>query len=439
YGRRPVLITGLLGFAAASAVGAVCSGVGQLIAVRLVMGMFAAMIFPTTLSIITNAYPDRRQRATAIGVWGAVVGVGVAVGPVCGGLLLEHFWWGSVFLALVPVALVTAGLAALLVPESRDPAAPGVDVRGVLSASATVGTLVYTIIEAPHRGWHAPVTIAGFSLTLLLAAVFVAVEQRAAAPMLDLSVFRQRAFSAASGSVTVAFFALFGFIFLVTQYFQLVRSYGALATGVRILPVAGSIALGATLGPLLVARAGTRAVVMAGLGMLGGSFAWIAVSPTFMSYGVIACQMVLMGVGLGLAQVPATDSILSVLPPAKAGVGSAINDATRETGGTLGVAVVGSVYASIFAGHLGGSAFAGLPASVVAQAKSSLASALGIAHQTGDPALLHAAQSSFMAAFHTGCVVGAVVCWGGALLAAFLPGRTTAPATEPLPQEPALV
>jgi EmrB/QacA subfamily drug resistance transporter len=421
-----VLITGLLGFAVASGLGAACTSPDQVIAVRLVMGVFAAMIFPTTLSIITNAFPDRGDRAKAIGIWGAVVGVAVAVGPVTGGLLLEHFWWGSVFLALVPFAVLTAILAIVIVPESRDPQAAPIDLLGVIAASATIGTLVYTIIEAPHRGWHGPLTIGGFALTVVLAAVFAAIEKRAAHPMLDLSVFGNRAFTAASMSVTVAFFALFGFIFLVTQFFQFVRGYGALSTGVRILPVAISIAIGATLGPVLVARLGTRVVVMTGLTLLGGSFACIAASPVDMSYRIIVGEMILMGLGLGLTQVPATDSILSVLPPAKAGVGSAINDATREAGGTLGVAIVGSVYASIFASHLGSSALGKLPGSALSQAKSSVGAALAVAH--GDGPLVAAVRDSFTSAFHVGCVVGAAVCFAGALLGLFLPGRPRADA-----------
>ncbi|HKF35178.1 MAG TPA: MFS transporter, partial [Jatrophihabitantaceae bacterium] len=302
------------------------------------MGSFAALIFPTTLSIITNAYPDRGERAKAIGVWGAVTGLGVAVGPVTGGLLLAHFWWGSVFLALLPVAVIAAVLTYLLVPESRDPAQARIDLPGLVSSSAAIGLLVYTIIEAPNRGWTAPWSLAGFTATAVITVAFVAIERRQAHPMLDVRLFRTPAFSAASGAVTLAFFALFGFIFLITQYFQFVRGYGTLSTGVRILPVALTIALGSVLGARLAARVGTRALVVTGLLLLGTAFVWIAESSTYRPYPVIAVQMVIIGTGLGLSTTPATESILSVLPAAKAGVGSAVNDATRETGGTLGVA-----------------------------------------------------------------------------------------------------
>ncbi|PQM45893.1 Antiseptic resistance protein [Mycobacterium talmoniae] len=188
------------------------------------------MIFPTTLSIITNAFPDRRQRAAALGGWGAVVGVGVASGPVSGGLLLEHFYWGSVFWALVPVALVAAVLGFLLVPESRDPSVPALDIRGLTTSVALLGVLVYTIIEAPERGWRSTATLLGFAIAVGLAVVFVALERAAEHPMLDVRLFTDRRFSAASASVTVTFFALSGFIFLITQYFQVIREYSPLST-----------------------------------------------------------------------------------------------------------------------------------------------------------------------------------------------------------------
>jgi MFS family permease len=244
FGRRPVLVTGLLGFAAASALGGVVHQAGALVVLRFAMGAFDALICPTTLSVIISAYRDRAGRARAIGVWGAVTGLSVAVGPVTGGLLLAHFWYGSVFWALVPVALIAAIATMLIVPESRQPGAARIDLPGLLVSSAAIGLLVYTIIEAPDRGWGAASSIAGFAGTALLGTAFAVVERHTAEPMLDLTLFKVPAFSAASGSLTIAFFALFGFIFLVTQYFQFIRGYGPLSTGVRILPVALSIAAG---------------------------------------------------------------------------------------------------------------------------------------------------------------------------------------------------
>jgi EmrB/QacA subfamily drug resistance transporter len=431
FGRRPALLLGLAGFAATSALGGVAGSPEALIVIRFAMGACAATIFPTTLSVITNAFPDRGERAKAIGLWGAVTGLGVAVGPVIGGLLLTHFGWPSVFVALVPVALVALAAAWVWVPESSDPAEARLDLPGLLASSAAIGVLVYTIIEAPTRGWSAPATVTGFALAAVLTVTFVLVERRRSHPMIDLTLFRTPAFSAASGSVTVAFFALFGFIFLVTQYFQFIRGYGTLSTGVRILPVALTIALGSLGGVALVARIGTRAVVTTGLLLLGTSFGWIAASPTFMSYDRIVGQMVLLGLGLGLTTAPATESILSVLPPAKAGVGSAVNDATREAGGTLGVAVLGSVFTSLYAAHLAGTSFAALPAHVTDAARNSVAAALGAAGGTPGRAgqdLLGAVQESFLHGFHVACVVAAGVCLLGAAGALALPDRSRRPA-----------
>jgi MFS family permease len=367
-------------------------------------------------------------------VWGAVTGLGVAVGPVTGGLLLAHFWWGGVFLALVPVALVAAVLAAVLVPESSDPAAARLDLPGLVTSSAAIGLLVYTIIEAPDRGWTSPWSIAGFAATAIIAAVFVAVERRRANPMLDVTLFRTPAFSAASGAVTVAFFALFGFIFLITQYFQFIRGYGTVSTGVRILPVAVTIAAGSVVGARLSGRLGTRPIVVTGLLLFGTAFAWISVSATYQSYLQIAAQMVLMGTGLGLTSAPATESILSVLPPAKAGVGSAVNDATREAGGTLGVAVIGSVFTSIYTHHLAHTGIAALPHQIADAARDSVGAAIAAATNAA-PALSHQlvgdVNASFMNGLHVACLVAATVCWLGAVGALALPGRRDMPEPGP--------
>ncbi len=423
FGRRPALIIGLLGFAASSVVGALVTDSGALIAARVAMGTFAALIFPTTLSIISNTFRERRQRAAALGVWGAVVGVGVAAGPVVGGLLLEHFAWGSVFWALVPVALITAVAAFILVPESRDPAVPRLDLPGLALSVLMLGTLTWTIIEAPEHGWGSSTTLSGFAVAAASLITFVLHERRTSHPMLDVTLFRDRRFSAASASVTITFFALFGFIFLVTQYFQFVRGYGTLSTGARILPVALSIAVASVVGAFLAPRIGTKVVVTTGLLLFGGAFLWISTVAVDASYAaVIVPQMVLMGLGMGLISTPATESILLVLPPARAGVGSAVNDATRELGGTLGVAVVGSLFSSVYAAHLADGQFGRLPAAALTQAQDSVGAALAMA--SGDPRLALALQASFMDAFSAACVVVGVICLVGALGAAiWLPGR----------------
>ncbi|HEX3510703.1 MAG TPA: MFS transporter [Solirubrobacteraceae bacterium] len=428
FGRRPALVAGLLGFAVASAAGALCTDPGQLIAARVVMGAFAALIFPTTLSVITNTFADRGERAKAVGIWGAVVGLGVAVGPVVGGLLLSGFQWPSVFVGLVPVALLAAAVVWRVVPESRDPLAPPIDRSGLASATVAVSVLVYTIIEAPGRGWLSGPSVAGYAIALAVAGAFVAIERRREHPMIDVSLFRNRAFSAASASVSVAFFALFGFIFLITQYMQFVRGYGTLSTGARILPVALSIGAASVLGANLAGRLGTRRIVVAGLTLLGGSFLWISQIGTAIPYEVVIVQMVMMGTGLGLTTAPATESILSVLPPAKAGVGSAVNDATREAGGTLGVAVIGSVFTSLYASGVATSGAAPhLSRAVLHLAQSSVGAGYAVAAHV--PLALHApvlrsVQGAFMNGLHAGCIVAAAVCAAGALGASALPGRS---------------
>ncbi|WP_329408033.1 MFS transporter [Nocardia vinacea] len=434
HGRRPALLAGLLGFAAASAVGAMVDGTVALIAARFGMGAFAALIFPTTLSIITNTFPDRRQRAAALGGWGAIVGVGVASGPVTGGLLLEHFYWGSVFWALVPLALVAAVLGYLLVPESRAPSIPALDLRGLTSSIALLGVLVYTVIEAPERGWRSSATVIGFAIAAGLTVAFVMIERAAEHPMLDVRLFTDRRFSAASAAVAVTFFALSGFIFLITQYFQVVREFGPLSTGARILPVALSIAVASIAGGLLAPRLGTRAVVVTGLGSFGTAMAWIAatVDTDTPYWTVIVPQMMFMGAGMGLISTPATESIMLVLPASRVGVGSAVNDATRELGSTLGVAVVGSVFSSIFGSRLLDSAFAAT--GQAAEAADSVPVAFGIAAR--NPSLLTAAQDSFLSGLSVGCVVVAALCYTAAVAGLVaLPGRRfqhtlSAPADE---------
>jgi predicted MFS family arabinose efflux permease len=357
-----------------------------------------------------------------------VTGLGVAVGPVTGGALLAHFGWPSVFVALVPVAALAFVATWRWVPESSNPAEARLDLPGLALSSAAIGVLVYTIIEAPRRGWGATASITGFVAAALLVVVFVAVERRRRTPMIDVSLFRTPAFSAASASVTVAFFALFGFIFLVTQYFQFIRGYGTLSAGARVLPVAVTIAVGSVVGVILAGRIGTRAVVTVGLLLLGSSFGSIALSSTFLSYDRIVGQMVMMGLGLGLTTAPATESILSVLPAAKAGVGSAVNDATREVGGTLGVAVLGSIFTSVYGNRLWHTAFGSLPAPASDAARSSVAAALGTARSApGEPLrnqLLDGVQSSFMSGFHIACFVAAAICLLGATSALALPGRS---------------
>ena len=438
FGRRGWLSSGLALFAITSGIAAQVHSADQLIAARAAMGVGAAVIFPTTLGLITNIFTDPVPRAKAIGLWAAMVGVGVAVGPISGGWLLEHFWWGSIFMVNIPIAAVAIVGSRLFVPTSRDPAAPRVDIPGLILSAAGITALVYTVIEAPSWGWASGRAAVGFALAAILLAGFALWERRSTHPMLDVSVFLSRRFSGGSLAVTAGFLTLFGFIFVITQYFQFIKEYSAFQTGVRLLPVAGSIALASILGPRLVERVGTTAVVAAGLMVFAAGLAWASTVDEATSYSEIAIQMVLLGGGLGLTTAPATEAIMGSLSADKAGVGSAVNDTTRELGGTLGVAIVGSVFASVYSGRLGSaSALAGLPADV----RSAMQRSMAVAHNvvghmpTGQIAdVREAVNHAFLDGLQVGSLVCAAIAMAAAVIvAALLPARAQHSAATKIP------
>ena len=439
FGRKGMLLAGLSVFGAASLAGGLTGTPGELIAARAVMGLGAAMVFPSTLSLLTNVFTDRRERALAIGLWGAITGVAIALGPIVGGWLLQAFDWRSIFFAMTPVALAAGVLVAGNVPTSRDPTARRLDGPGFALSTATIGLLVYTIIEAPNHGWGSARTLTGFALTAGLAAAFVAWERRTEQPMLDLSLFRNPRFTAASVSVAISFFALSGFIFLITQYFQFIKGYGPLSTGVRLLPVASFVAVSSILGTRLAVRVGTKLVVASGLVLMAAFYAWVTTAAAGTGYATIAAQMIVLGTGMGLTSAPATEAIMGVVPQAKAGVGSAVNDATRLLGGTLGVAVIGSVYASLYATRLAGLLPGGLPADAARTAHGSVGAALTLADRlahAGHPALaaaLHnAASAAFFHGLHAADWVAAGAAAAGALTALLLlPAHPTASTDGP--------
>lgn len=432
YGRRGALSLGLALFALTSGLAAQVDSAASLIAARAAMGVGAAVIFPTTLGLITNIFTDPVPRAKAIGLWAAMVGVGVAVGPISGGWLLEHFWWGSIFMVNIPIAALAILGGVLFVPTSRDPVAPRVDVGGLILSTAGITTLVYTVIEAPTWGWTNARTAAGFALATVVLAGFAAWERRSTHPMLDVSVFGNRRFSGGSLAVTAGFLTLFGFIFVITQYFQFIKDYTAFQAGVRLLPVAASIALASIAGPRLVERVGTTAVVAAGLTVFAAGLAWASTADAATPYSQIGVQMLLLGGGLGLTVSPATEAIMGSLPADKAGVGSAVNDTTRELGGTLGVAIAGSIFASVYSGHLGATALPGLPAEAMRHS-------MALAHKV--IGRLPAQQAAYVRgavnhAFLDGLQVSSLVCAGIALGAAIvvawlLPARARQDAPSP--------
>src|SRR4051812_26242132 len=264
-GRKGMLLAGLVVFGLSSVAGGLMSAPGQLIVARGFMGIGAAMIFPATLSLISNVFTERGERARAIGLWGATAGAAIALGPIVGGWLLEQFSWASIFFAMAPVAALAAGLIAWSVPTSRDPLAPRSDVPGFVLSTAAMALLIFTIIEAPHYSWGSGRTLAGFGVALAVLVAFVARERSTPEPMLDVSLFRNLRFTAASGAVTVVFFSLSGFIFLITQYFQFFKGYGPLSAGVHLLPVATAVGASSVVGTKLAVRLGTKLVVATGL------------------------------------------------------------------------------------------------------------------------------------------------------------------------------
>jgi EmrB/QacA subfamily drug resistance transporter len=444
FGRKGALILGLVIFGGATTAGAFGTTTGQLIVARVAMGVGAAIIFPNTLSILTNVFTDRAERAKAIGAWGATTGMAVAFGPIIGGWLLEHFWWGSTFLAMAPPAAIALALVILFVPPSRDPAAPRLDGLGLALSTVTIGLLIYTIIEAPGRGWTARETLAGFGGAAAALIVFVLWERRVAQPMLDVELFKNLRFSAASGAISVAFFALLGFIFLITMYFQFLHGYSPFSTGVRLIPVAVGLGISSGVGPSLAVRLGNNRVVGAGLALMAVGFAWISTSTADTSYLEIVAQMLVSSAGVGFATAPATEAIMGVVDKDKAGVGSAVNDANRLFGGTLGVAVIGSVFASIYVHALITSrAAAAIPPRLLTESRNSVGAALAGARQlaTSNPHAAHllaaAAGHAFFGGFQVGCLVAAGVAVTGAILVVIiLPARPAGPAEAELPPAP---
>ena len=346
---------------------------------------------------------------------------------------------------MAPVAAAAAIGVALVLPTSKDPDAAAPDIPGLVLSSAVMVLLVFTIIEAPAYGWAAGRSLAGFAGSAVLLVAFVVRERRAAHPMLDVRLFRNLRFSAASGAVAVSFFSLFGFIFLITQYFQFVRGYGPLSTGVHLLPVALSVGAGSVAGAQLAVRAGTKLIVTIGLVAMAAFYVWVAATTsTTLSYGIIAAQMVLCGLGLGLSSAPATESIMGAISLAKAGVGSAVNDSTRLVGGTLGVAVIGSVYASVYGSRLTATVPASVPGPVAAIAHQSVGAAYvaagkiaALGHPALGQALQHASADAFLRGLTVSCLVAGAVAAAGALLAVlFLPAQPARPAS-PAADEPA--
>jgi EmrB/QacA subfamily drug resistance transporter len=437
FGRKRALAFGLAVFGLGSGLSAVVTSPEALIATRALMGVGGAFIMPSTLSIITAVFPPD-ERPKAIGAWAAVSGLGIAIGPVAGGWLIEHASWHAIFLVKLPFVAAALVAGRWLVPESKDPAAPRLDLPGFGLSIAGLGTLVWAVIEAPSRGWTDPTILAAFGIAAALLAAFGAWELRTREPMLNIRLFRNPRFSGASGAITLVFFAMFGSIFFLTQYLQGVLGYSALEAGIRVTPIAAGLIIGGPLSAKLAERFGTKVVVAAGLALVAAGLSIVTQFEVDSSYGIVAAHLLVLGFGMGMAMAPATDSVMGALPEDKLSVGSAVNDTTRTTGGALGVAVLGSLLASQYRGDMD-EAVSGLPHNVAEAASDNLGGGLAVAHRLADPGLADAAQNAFMSGMHVAAIAAAGVALVGSLIALLvIPAherpRALAQATsEPLP------
>src|ERR687892_55331 len=427
FGRRGALAIGLAIMGVGSVLSSFADSADQLIGTRALMGIGAAMVMPSTLSIITNVFTVPKERAQAIAIWAATAGAAVALGPLTGGWLLEHFWWGSVFLVNVPVVVVALILGQLFVPTSRDPSAPPVDVPGLLLSIVGLVALVWAIIEGPN-GWTNPEIFGAFGLAAVLLVAFVVWERHTRFPMLDVNFFRNARFSAASGAIMLTFFAMFGSLFLLTQFLQSVLGYTPFEAGVRLLPMAGVMMVLSPLSARVVERVGSKAVVASGMTVAAGGLVMASRLTAGASYPEVLASLVVLSAGLALVMAPATESIMGSLPRAKAGVGSAVNDTTRQVGGALGVAVLGSVMSSTYGPRVR-DAISGFP--VPQDAAAAISDQIGAAMRAagevgGQPGRLLAdvASTGFADGMSNAFLIGAAaLALGAVLVTLFLPAR----------------
>lgn len=427
FGRRRLLLGGLAAFAIGSLVAALATSVPTLVAARAIMGLGAAAISGVSLAVLPVLFgPEERGKAIAYVTM--ALGAGVPLGPIVGGWLLDHFWWGSVFVVNVPVAVAAAVAVAVLLPESRDPHPAGADPLGGLLSTGGLVAVVYGVVEAPLRGWSDGLVVSALVSGVLLLGGFVAWERRWRSPMIDLGLFRRPRFLWGTAAATTVSFALFGLLFVLPQYFQAVRGHDPLGTGLRLLPMMGGLIVGAKTGETLAARAGTRLPVAAGMLLVAAALAGGATTGTGTPYGWIAAWMALVGAGTGLSMAPAMDAVLGELPTERAGSGSALSMTLRQVGGALGVAVLGSIASTVYGNRLD---TGGLPAAAASAASRSVSGAVEVAARLGDAGLAAAGRTAYteaMAAVLLSCAAVALV--GGLLVAVLLPARGGTPAED---------
>jgi EmrB/QacA subfamily drug resistance transporter len=409
FGRKRALMFGLVVFTTGSFVGGLGTGATQVIVGRVITGIGAAFVMPATLSLLTTIFPPEERRK-AIAMWAGFAGAGGALGPIVSGALLGHFWWGSAFLVNVPIVAFVLVAVAVFSPTSKDPDATPLDPIGAALSLVGLGALVYGIIEGPDRGWSTGVVVAAFAIAVVGLVGFLAWERRTTHPMLPLHLFRDRRMSVGSAVVSAAFFIMFGLFFLFTLYLQFVRGYSPLNAGLSTLPLAVMLVAVAPRSAALSERVGTGRVMASGFVLVAAGFTVLALIGPTTPYVVLALALVLLGAGMSLTAAPATGSIMSAVPPAKAGVGSAVNDTTREVGGALGIAVLGSIASAVYRSSVNFDGLS-LPPQVRAAATESVGAATVIADHAGQggAALAARAGSAFTDAFNLASTVAAVM------------------------------
>ncbi len=433
FGRGGALTSGLAIFGLASLVASQTGSADQLIAARAVMGVGGALIMPATLSIITDVFP-REERGRAIGIWAGVAGAGIGLGPIVGGVLLQYFWWGSVFLVNIPIVITALVAGYILVPTSRDPNATPLDIPGAFLSMLAISSLVYAIIEGPSEGWTSGLVLSGFLAAIVFGIVFLVVELRTNHPMLNLSFFANRRFSGGATAIGIAFFSLFGVVFVLTQYLQFVQGYTALQAGVRTAPIALGMMIGSSMAPRIVERIGTTRVVSAGLVVLALTLASYSLLTPDTSYWLVLLALLVMTLAMGSIMAPSTDAVMGAVPRAKAGVASATNDVARQVSGAIGVALVGSALNSAYATRMT-DAVTQLPTQAAEAARNSIGAAIAVAANLPGEAgsqLITAARHAFVDSMGMAVFIGA----GAALIGAFLVARFMPPQHLPEEDEP---
>ncbi len=427
FGRARMLRYGLAVFALSSLGAALAQSPAQLIGARAIMGIGGAMMMPATLAIIVNVF-EEKEKAKAIAIWAMMAGIGIALGPVLGGALLKYFYWGSVFLVNVPIAGIAIAASLFLVPDSRDPESRPFDIPGALLSMGAVSALLLAIIEGPGWGAASPWLAITIATAVILGLGFVLRERQAAYPLLDFALFRLPRFWTGAAAVSLAFFAMVGFIFGFTQYLQFVQGYTPLAAGIRFLPAAGGVMFGAIASEELVRRFGTTRVVAAGLVIMTAMMPLVLLWEIDTSYLVVGSIVAVFALGVGLVFAPAAEAVMGAVDAAKAGVGSAMNDVTQMLAGALSIAVVGSVMYAIYAARLG-DVVASLPAEAGEIARDSIGAAVQLAAslpQQDALALSVAAKSAFTDALGLAVLIGAAFSLVGVLVVArFMPARGT--------------